>query len=421
MAAPITPYTLTAPAAPAVPPLDGGRSVSVAVVGAGITGLSAALHLAEQGVETLVLDSHDVGWGASGRNGGQVNPGLKWDPDTVEATFGPDLGPRMVALSGNAPNLVFSLIERHRIACEAIRSGTLRTAFGRRTMRALEQTVSQWARRSDQVSLLDRDVVSGLTGTNRYWGAMLDRRGGQLNPLGYVRGLALAAIQAGAAIHGGTPVSRMRREGGNWLLETPTGVVTAEKVILATNGYTGDLWPGLRRSIVPVYSAILASEPVHRTIMPTRAALYEMGEITVYYRKDREDRLLMGGRSVQREIRHPDQLQYLADYALRLWPALHGTAWDFAWSGQLAITSDHYPHFHEPHETVLACLGYNGRGVALSTAMGAELARRAMGGRAADIAMPITSIRAIPFHGLWKQAAQARVTYGRIRDALGLS
>ena len=124
---------------------------------------------------------------------------------------------------------------------------------------------------------------------------------------------------------------------------------------------------------------------------------------------------------MQREIRHPDQLQYLADYALRLWPALHGIAWDFAWSGQLAITSDHYPHVHEPHETVLVCLGYNGRGVALSTAMGAELARRAMGGRAVDVAMPITSIRAIPFHGLWKHAVQARVTYGRIRDALGLS
>ena len=295
MADPITPYIRTALSAPSVPPLDGGRSVSVAVVGAGLTGLSAALHLAEQGVETLVLDAHDVGWGASGRNGGQVNPGLKWDPDTVEATFGPDLGPRMVALSGTAPDLVFGLIERHRIACEAIRSGTLRTAFGRRTMRGLEQTAAQWARRSDQVSLLDRDVVAGLTGTDRYWGAMLDRRGGQLNPLGYVRGLALAAIRAGASIHGGTPVSRMRRDGGGWLLETPTGVVTAEKVILATNGYTGELWPGLRRSIVPVFSAILASEPVPGTIMPTRAALYEMGEITVYYRKDRENRLLMGG------------------------------------------------------------------------------------------------------------------------------
>jgi glycine/D-amino acid oxidase-like deaminating enzyme len=410
-------YATTARPGPETPPLDGGRRVSVAIVGAGFTGLSTALHLAEHGVETLVLEAHDVGWGASGRNGGQVNPGLKLDPDELEARFGPDLGPRMAALAGGAPELVFDLIRRHQIVCEALQSGTLRTAFGRRTLDGLGRTAAQWARRTEAVSLLDRDTVTALTGTDRYLGALLDRRGGQLNPLGYSRGLAAAAIRAGAAIHGGTPVRRLRRDGGHWTLETPTGIVTAEHVVLATNGYTGDLFPGLARSVVPVFSAITASDPVPEAVMPSRSALYEMGEVTVYYRKDRDNRLLIGGRSVQREITSAEQLRYLADYAVRLWPALRGIGWPVGWSGQLAVTSDHLPHVHEPHETLLACLGYNGRGVAMSTAMGRELAARVMGGA---IAMPMTSIRPIPLHGLWKPAVRARMVLGRMRDALGV-
>jgi glycine/D-amino acid oxidase-like deaminating enzyme len=388
-------------------------------VGAGYTGLSTALHLAEQGVDVVVLEEHEPGWGASGRNGGQVNPGLKADPDRVEADFGADLGGRMVALSGNAPNVVFALIQRHQIACEALQSGTLRTALHNRALSGIRRTAEQWMRRSGLVSFLDREVISGLTGTDRYAGAMLDRRGGQLNPLGYARGLAAAAMNAGAAVHGGTAVTRIEKD-GRWRLRTPAGTVTADKIVLATNGYTGDLWAGLRRSIVPVYSAIAASEPVGEDVMPTRSSLYEMGNVTVYYRKDRDNRILMGGRAVQRDIARPEELRHLTEYAARLWPSLRGVRWTHGWSGQLAITTDHYPHIHEPDETVLICLGYNGRGVAMSTAMGRELARRAIGGRDAEIAMPITGIRKIPMHGLWQSAVQARIAYGRVRDLLGL-
>jgi glycine/D-amino acid oxidase-like deaminating enzyme len=413
-------YAETARPAPETPPLDGDRSVSVAIVGGGFTGLSVALHLAEQGVDVAVLEAHEPGWGASGRNGGQVNPGLKPDPDEVEADFGTRRGARMVAFSGNAPNVVFDLIQRHQIACEALQSGTLRTAFGRQSVNGVRRTAEQWARRSDQVSFIERDVVAGLTGTQRYLGALLDRRGGQLNPLGFARGLAAAAVHAGAAVHGGTAVSHISKNAGRWRLATATGTLTAEKIVLATNGYTGDLWPGLRRGIVPVWSAIVASEPVPEEVMPTRASLYEIGNVTVYYRKDRDNRVLMGGRSVQRDVSRPEELRYLIDYAIRLWPALRDVRWTHAWSGQLAITTDHYPHIHEPDETVLVCLGYNGRGVAMSTAMGPELARRVVGGRDVEIAMPITGIREIPLHGLWKSAVQARVVYGRVRDLLGL-
>ncbi len=415
--APPSLYAETARPAADTPPLDGDRRVDVCVIGGGFTGLSAALHLAEQGVDVAVLEAHEPGWGASGRNGGQVNPGLKHDPDQVVADFGADLGGRMVALSGDAPNVVFRLIERHQIECDALQSGTLRAALGARDAVGVRASATQWVRRGMPVELLEGDAARQATGTGRYVCAMLDRRGGQVNPLGYARGLAQAAMQMGAAVCGSTPALSAQRIGGVWQVRTPTGTVRAEKLILATNGYTDGLWPGLRRSIVPVFSAIVASEPMPGATMPTRSALYEMGQVTVYYRVDGGNRMLMGGRSHQRDIGEPHELQYLIDYAVRLWPALRDARWTHGWSGQLAITPDHYPHVHEPDESVLVCLGYNGRGVAMSTAMGPQLARRVQGG---DIDMPITTLKEIPFHGLWRSAVKARIVYGRIRDYLGL-
>ena len=426
MRAPLPPslYAETALPAPETPALDGDRRVSVAVIGGGYTGLSTALHLAERGIDTVVLEAHEPGWGASGRNGGQVNPGLKHDPDRIEKDFGTDLGGRMIALSGGAPGFVFTLVRQQQIACEAIQSGTLRVAMEPRTIAGLRTTAEQWNRRGAGLVPLRDEGAEAFTGTRRYGAGLLDPRGGQLNPLSYARGLARAAIAAGARVHGGTRVTRAQRDGTTWRLDTPTGTVRAEKIVLATNGYTDDLWTGLRRGHVPVYSAIVATEPLPealaRRITPHRASVYEMGEITVYYRLDQQGRLLMGGRSVQREVGRPEDLRYLIDYAIELWPELARVGWTHGWSGQIAATTDHYPHVHEPHETVLACLGYNGRGVAMSSAMGPELARRVAEGPTARFDMPVTGIREIPLHGLWRQAVQARVLYGRIRDAFRL-
>lgn len=417
-------YAETARAAVATPPLEGDARVSVAVVGGGFTGLSAALHLAEGGASVALLEAHEPGWGASGRNGGQVNPGLKHDPDQIEADFGPDLGARMVALSGNAPNVVFDLIRRHQITCEARQSGTLRAAFAARSATAVRRTAEQCIQRGMPVSVLDDDAIGAASGTRRYLTAMLDRRGGKVNPLGYARGLAQAAIQAGAAVHGGTPVLRIARDGPAWTLATPAGTLRAEHVLLATNGYTDGIWPGLERSLIPLFSAIAATEPLppaaSAAIMPSGSVLYEAETVTVYYRQDDAGRLLMGGRSPSRDIAGPGALDYLIRYARRLWPQIEGVRWTHGWSGQLAITPDHYPHIHEPAPGVTVCLGYNGRGVAMATAMGAQLARRILGGAEAPFDMPVTTIRTIPFHGLWRSAVAARVAYARIQAMLGL-
>jgi glycine/D-amino acid oxidase-like deaminating enzyme len=416
-------YRDSAAPAPSTPPLNGDARADIAVVGGGITGLSTALHAAEAGARVILLEAEEPGFGASGRNGGQVNPGLKLDPDKVERDFGVDLGRRMNAMSGAAPDLVFDLIRRHAIPCEARQNGTLRAAVRPKHAAAIRTTFEQLEGRGAPVEFLERAAVAAATGTGRYLAAMLDRRGGDLNPLSFARGLAGAAIAAGAAVHGGTRVSAVQRSGSVWRLDTAAGSVSADHLVLATNGYTDDLWPGLRRTIVPVFGAIAATESlperVSRAIMPTRSVLYESGAITVYYRIDAQQRLLIGGRGPQREIGAAEAIPHLTAYAQELWPPLAAVAWTHGWGGRLAMTWDHYPHVHEPAPGVLICLGYNGRGVALATAMGAQLARRIM--RPSEpIDVPITSLRPIRLHALWPLAVKAAILRGRLGDFLGI-
>jgi len=416
-------YQDTADPAPPAPPLDADVRADVAVVGGGITGLSTALHLARSGAAVVLLEAEELGFGASGRNGGQVNPGLKLDPDTVERDFGTDLGGRMNALAASAPALVFELVTRYGIACDARQNGTLRAAVHARHAAAIRRTCVQLERRGAPVELLEGDALVRATGTDRYACALLDRRGGDLNPLMYARGLARAAIEAGARVHSQSRARGMRRVDGGWRLDAGRATVTAKHVVLATNGYTDRLWPGLRRTVVPLFGAIAATAPLadaaRRIILPDRPVLYESGNITVYYRIDSRHRLLIGGRGPMREIDTPAAIPHLTRYAAKLWPFLEGIEWTHAWGGRLAMTRDHYPHVHEPAPGVLICLGYNGRGVAMATAMGRSLADR-MANPSAAFDMPLTPLVPIPVHALWPVAVKAAILSGRLRDLFGI-
>jgi glycine/D-amino acid oxidase-like deaminating enzyme len=415
-------YQDTADSAPAAPALEADVHADVAVVGGGITGLSTALHAARAGAAVVLLEAAELGFGASGRNGGQVNPGLKLDPDTVERDFGADLGARMNALAGGAPALVFDLVQRHGIDCDARQNGTLRAAVHARHAAAIRRSCAQLARRGAPVELLAGDALVRATGTDRYACALLDRRGGDLHPLRYAHGLARAAIAAGARVHAQSRARGMQRLEAGWRLDTARGSVTARHVVLATNGYTDDLWPGLRRTVVPLFGAITATAPLaevaRRMILPGRPVLYESGNITVYYRIDSQQRLLIGGRGPMREIASAAAIPHLTRYAAKLWPVLDGVEWTHAWSGRLAMTRDHYPHVHEPAAGVLICLGYNGRGVAMATAMGRALAER-MAHPSAPFDMPLTPVLPIPMHAGWPIAVKAAILSGRLRDCFG--
>jgi glycine/D-amino acid oxidase-like deaminating enzyme len=417
-------YPLTAAPPPATPMLTSDRRAQVVVVGGGYTGLSTALHLAERGVDVVLLEAHEPGWGAAGRNGGQVNAGLKHEPIAVERALGPVYGPRLVGLASQAPQYLFDLVARHGIRCEAERGGTLRAAYHDSHVAALRESQRQWHDRGVQLTMLDAAAVAAATGTDRYVAALHDARGGAVNPLAFARGLAAVALRHGASIHGETRALRLERRGANWAVSTPRGTVLADRVVLATDGYSDDLWPGLRTSIVPVFSSIVATEPlppaIARAVMPTRAVLYEVGAITAYYRRDAAGRLLMGGRGAQHAASSLREYRHLFRYAERLWPGLANVTWTHWWNGQFALTPDFYPRLHAPAPGVFIALGYSGRGVALATALGRELAAAADGTSLNDLPIPATLLQAIAFHRFWRVGVTAQVLLGRVRDRLGV-
>ena len=319
---------------------------------------------------------------------------------------------------------MFDLVERHQIVCEARQGGTIRAAKSKRNADVVRTSYAKWREHGAPVRLLEQGAIAEATGTDRYLCGMADPRGGNVNPLGYARGLARAAQAAGARIHAGSAALRTERADGGWRVATQGGSVTADWLVLCTNGYTDGLWPSLQRSVVPVFSMIAATDPLPEAlaaqVMPCRSVLFEVASMTVYYRLDAWNRLLMGGRSPQREVTDRAEYQYLIDYTERLWPQLKGIGWSHFWNGQLAISIDHYPHFHEPAPRVLAALAYNGRGVAMATAMGTQIAARVLGAPAEALEMPLTDLKPIPFHGLWRTAVAGRMAYGRIRESLGL-
>jgi glycine/D-amino acid oxidase-like deaminating enzyme len=403
-------------------PLVGTDRADVAVIGAGYTGLSAALHLAEAGRAVLVLEAKTVGDRASGLNGGQVIPGVKTDPDALEELFGAERGARLVASVAAGPDLVFELIARHGIACDAIRTGWIQPATSEPSLAQLAARVAQWRRRGAAVELLSAREVDLLTGSARYCGGLLDRRGGTVQPLSFVRGLARAVARSGGRVCVHSPAVRLRRAAREWHIETPGGSVTAPTVIVATNAYSGALIGALRRSIITVPSFQVATVPLtarqRERILPGGQAASDTWHLLRYFRLDATGRLVLGARGTFGAAPGPGSCRHHYRAVFEIYPQLTGIAFEYHWGGLVAMTRDHLPHLHELAPGLLAGLGYNGRGVAMATLMGRLLAQRTLGMSDAELAFPVTPVRPIPFHRASSLAARGAIQYLRAVDGL---
>ena len=405
----------------ALPGLAGETRADVVVIGGGFTGLSTALHLAERGADVVLLEAAEIGWGASGRNGGQVIPGLKLDPDALEATFGRERGARLTESTGAAADLVFGLIERHAIACEPVRAGWIQGAHAPRAFASIQLRAEQWARRGAPVEILSAQAVRERLGAAVYCGGLIDKRAGTIQPLSYVRGLARAAQGAGAQLFARSAVRTLQRSGGQWRVATAHGALAAEHVVIGTDAYTGTLWPGLARTILTVQSIQLATRPLGHNlasrILPGGECVSETRKIAFYFRRDPAGRFLIGGRGPTRDVDSPAMFAALERSLTRLFPEIDLGELDYRWSGRIALTTDQLPHLHEPAPGLHVGLGYNGRGIAMATLMGRILADRVAG---RDTELPVTRLAPIPWHGLRQPLMSAAIAYYRLKDRFGL-
>lgn len=399
------------------------RTVDFAVVGGGFTGLSTALAAAEQGASVSLCEARTIGWGASGRNGGQVIPGLKLDPSEMRAAYGPDQGGRLIREVGGGADVVFDLIDKHGIDCEPRRSGWIQAAHALPALARVQRRGDEWAAEGAPIERLDAADVARRTGTEAYVGGWIDKRAGTLQPLSYARGLARAAKGAGAKLHEGVTATAITRDGEGFVLATTAGRLRARHVVVGQDGYADGLIPGLAETLLPVQSAQVATEPLPEalrgTIVPDGICASETRRLAFYFRQSPDGRLMFGGRGSVGDAENPAFHAALVAAMHRTFPATKGLRIDHRWSGQVALTLDGLPRIHEPQPGLLAGLGYNGRGIAMATLMGRWLVAKALLGEMPPL--PITQIEPIRWHRFRRPAIQLGITWAWLRDRMGLA
>ncbi len=395
----------------------------VAIVGAGILGLSIALHLAEQGTRVIVLEAHEPGFGASGRSSGFIVPSFvtPLGPDRVQELLGHDKAEKLCRIVGNSGDLVFDLIRAHEIHCEGEQTGWLQPVHGSSGISFLKQRQSEWASRGKSLELIDRSGLELLTGMRSYHAALLDRTGGQINPLGFVRGLARAVLAAGATIWTGTRVLRVRRDASRWELSCRDSRISAECVILATNALDSTLAARSARSLLPIVFHQIATTPLdagnRERILPGKQSLTDTRRNMFAVRWTVDGRLITGGLPLP--ATSPQRMQAsLRQRLLSMVPISGPCEIDHGWSGVIAISRLLLPQVTEIATGFYAAVGCCGRGIAVSTALGRDVATFVQTGDPDMLSVPVRPPAPLPGRALLRHLPALLLPLFRLRDRL---
>ena len=417
-------YAASATPSPERPALLEEVQCDVCVVGAGFTGISAALHLAEKGHRVVVLEAARIGFGASGRNGGQIVNSYSRDMDVIESRYGSETARALGDMAFEGNRIIRERIARYAIDCD-LKEGNLFAACNAKQMKGLIEHKALWERfGNDQLELLEGRSYRREIGSDRYVGALLDRSGGHLHPLNLVLGQAAALESLGGRIYEQTPVVSIEH-GEPARLHTPEGVVVADRVVLAGNAYMQGLMPQLEGKSMPASTQVVTTEPLDeataRDILPTDRAVEDCNYLLDYYRLSGDRRLIYGG-GVSYGGQDPNSIEGVIRPKLETtFPQLKGVRIDYAWSGTFLLTLNRLPQFGRINANVYYAQGYSGHGVTCSHLAGRLIAEVMEGqGERFDA---FAGLPHLPFPG--GRALSVPLTtlgawYYRARDALGM-
>ncbi|CAD7054714.1 FAD-binding oxidoreductase [Pseudorhizobium endolithicum] len=375
-------YQSTVGERPAYPPLDGSRTVDIAIVGGGFTGLQAAFNLARRGVSVLLLEACRVGDGASGRNGGQMGTGQRWWPEELEHKIGFERSKALFDMAEQAKRYLLDFASDQKIEVDYL-PGQMNVAHKPGHEKEYRANAEIAAERYGypHLSFMDRAETAERLGSSHYYCGVRDTGTGHIHPLKLLVGLARAARAVGADIREMTRVTGISRSGGKVVLETAQGTVTADRVLLATNGYVGKLEPVTAGHIMPIGSFIAATEPLdeHPGVLPGGEAVADSRFVVRYFRKSRDNRLLFGGREVYSSKNPEDTANFIRKQIVEIYPGLKDVRITHAWGGYVGITLPRQPFVREVMPGVTSIGGYSGHGVMLSNFCGKLYADRVAG------------------------------------------
>ncbi len=360
-------YTSSANTSVSRPSLQAQIITDVCVIGAGFSGLSSALHLAEKGYQVVVLEASRVGWGASGRNGGQIVNGFSRDLITIERRYGLSAAQAIGEMSLEGGEIIRQRIEKYEIQCD-LRAGNVFAAFTPRQMRGLEAIKNNWQSHGhDGLELLDAHGIRAHVSTDRYIGGLLDRRGGHIHPLNLCLGEAAAIESLGGQIFEHSTVTGIESAGDKQLVRTTTGSVTANQVVVCGNAYLGNVVPQISNKIMSVSTQIITTEilgeKLCRELMPAQTCIEDANYMLDYYRMTADHRLLFGGGSTYGGAEPANIIAKLRPHLEKTFPQLKAVGIDFAWSGNFALTMTRIPHFGQIDDSIYFIHGYSGHGV----------------------------------------------------------
>lgn len=416
-------YAATATPIDRFPALKGSAQADVCVIGAGYTGLSAALHLAERGLSVVVLEAHRVGFGASGRNGGQMGSGQRLEQAQLERMAGPAAARTLWNIAEEAKAAVLGLIDRHRIDCD-YRPGIVHACRTAAEVRHAAENAAhlQAAYGYDGIEPLDKAGLRAIVPSQAYAGGDIDRGAGHLHPLNYAIGLARACVAAGVSIHELSLVHAVR-PGARPVVRTESGQVECGHVILACNGYLGGLEGQVAARVMPINNFIVATEPLGdlaATVLAQDVAVADTKFVVNYWRLSKDRRLLFGG-GESYGYRFPDIRRTVSKPMLAIYPHLRDVRIDHAWGGTLAITMNRMPCFLRPAQGILSASGYSGHGVAMATMAGKILAEAVAGQTARFDVMASLPMHRFPGGaGLRAPLLALAMTWYALRDKLGI-
>ncbi|MDQ7774702.1 MAG: FAD-dependent oxidoreductase [Paracoccus aminovorans] len=408
---------------PVLPPLAGDLHADVAIIGGGYTGLSTARYLAQAGLQPVVLEASRIGWGASGRNGGVVSGKFRIGFAEMARRWGLDTARRMHDLGIEAIEHVGETVAALDIAGADYRpTGSLRCAHTPGALAALRAEADWLAGTLGDraISMLDADAMAAETGSGDFTGGMLNRHGGVIHPLNYVRGLARALAGQGVPVLAETPVTALRRSRDGVELVTPGGVVRARQAVIATNAYS-DLTPAtapVRKRLIPFRSAMIATEVLDRSPLVHDRSYTETRRMMRWFRMA-QGRLVYGGRGAFGKTDSDAAFASLERAMRRQFPQLAGVAVTHRWSGLVAMTMDSLPHLGRLDDRVTFALGYNGTGVALASMIGRHVARLVQGLSVDAGLLGSQPLRPVPLYPVREPAVRLVAGYYQFLDAIG--
>ena len=378
-------YAATARGLVERPALDGDLQADVCVVGGGYSGVSVALNLAERGYSVVLLEAYRIGWGASGRNGGQVCSGFSAGMDSIAGWVGKDDARKLFAMVEEGKDIILDRIQRHAIDCGFV-SGFFNAAVKPRHITAMRETMENWSRDFgyDQLTLVSRDEAFGYVNSPAYIGGLYDARGGHLHPLNYCLGLARAAEEAGARLFERSPVVAVEPGAAPWA-RTEKGRVRAKFLVLCGNAYLGGLVPQIARKLMPMGNYIGATQALGaeraRALIPANVAVSDWNFILNYFRLAPDHRLLFGGLASYSNVPPPNLGASLKRVMTKIFPTLGDVGFDYVWGGRVGITMERTPHFGRIGSNVYFAHGYSGTGL-VTTGMAGRIIAEALAGQA---------------------------------------